>query len=398
MRDAVSDRLVCSGFIPVLMIFSLVACSESVIEAQFNTSPTVSGVNITGDSAVVDDVLTGSYDYADVEGDVEGVSTFRWLRDGVVIDDATSIDYTLVSADVPAQIIFEVTPVAATGKRTGNAVTSSGIYTGTFGRSLNDTGITGCGDYAYNDTGIYSVTGSGSHDIGLDCTVQPVIVTRDEDGQDNDGDIVPVGQDALYGRDDTNNDSSDGYAGFSFTKLDADGEALSDQTQTYAANPWACVKDNVTGLIWEVKTSSNRQKSSYTYTWYKSTGINTGGYAGATDGINTDGSDACLDTTRCDTEKYVSDINAGNSGAGLCGATDWRLPSKHELTSIVNNSKVGPSIDAAYFPNTQSSYYWSSSPYAGGKFFAWFVSFYDGYAGLNNKNDSRYIRLVRTGQ
>src|SRR5690554_415962 len=106
---------------------------------------------------------------------------------------------------------------------------------------LNDTGITQCGNYAFEG-------GSGVSNNSVDCATAGS--TQTTAGTDANGDPVPVGQDAVYGRDATHNDDSDGHAGFSFTKLDANGDALADQTQDYATNPWACVKDNVTGLIW----------------------------------------------------------------------------------------------------------------------------------------------------
>ena len=269
---------------------------------------------------------------------------------------------------------------------------------------LNDTGITSCGDYAYTDTGTYAVTGSGNHNNNLDCSIQSTVPTQTTDGYDADGDVLRAGQDALYGRDVTNNDDSDGHAGFSFTKIGANGVPLADQTQSYATKPWACVKDNVTGLIWEVKTTSGLQSNSYRYTWYNSTGMNDGGDWGIGDtGVGTTtgyetlagiyaGSDNCTNNTRCDTKKYVNDINSG----GLCGASDWRLPSKQELLSIVNNNNVSPAIDSNYFPNSQSSYYWSSSPFASNSYLAWCVGFSsDGSVNGANKHDSIYIRLVR---
>ena len=54
-----------------------------------------------------------------------------------------------------------------------------------------------------------------------------------------------------------------GEAGFDFTKLDANGNAL-----PASATSWDCVRDNVTGLIWEVKTTSGLRSWSNTYTWY----------------------------------------------------------------------------------------------------------------------------------
>jgi len=70
--------------------------------------------------------------------------------------------------------------------------------------------------------------------------------------------------------------------------------------------------------------------------------------------------------TRCDTEKYTANVNVSNIGAGLCGATDWRLPSLQELGTIVNYNQVTLSqqtysVDINYFPNSQPSLYWSSS-------------------------------------
>src|SRR3990167_9252666 len=41
--------------------------------------------------------------------------------------------------------------------------------------------------------------------------------------------------------------------------------------------------------------------------------------------------------------------------------TDWRLPNIKELKSIVDNTKDSPAINKIYFPNTNSSYYWSST-------------------------------------
>jgi hypothetical protein len=95
-----------------------------------NSAPTASNVSINDDNAglaVVGDNLSGTYSYADAESDAEGTSTFRWLRDGAAINSATAASYVLDVADVAAQITFEVTPVAATGTTTGNAVTSAGI-------------------------------------------------------------------------------------------------------------------------------------------------------------------------------------------------------------------------------------------------------------------------------
>jgi hypothetical protein len=192
-------------------------------------------------------------------------------------------------------------------------------------------------------------------------------------------------QDAQDGRDKTHNDDSDGHAGFSFTKLDANGNPLAA-----SAAAWSCVRDNVTGLIWEVKTDDGglRDKD-WTYSWYNPDAATNGGSAGTADG-----GDNCFNTARCDTQKYVADVNA----QGLCGAEDWRLPDPRELLSIVSNDRVNPAIDTTYFPNTVASWVWSASPYANNPGYAWYVYF--GYGGVDgySKGYAGSVRLVRGGQ
>jgi hypothetical protein len=57
--------------------------------------------------------LTGSYAYVDEQDDLEGTSTFRWLRDGLPIPDETGPTHLVLPEDVGAQLGFEVTPVSA---------------------------------------------------------------------------------------------------------------------------------------------------------------------------------------------------------------------------------------------------------------------------------------------
>ena len=101
-------------------------CS-SICQVEPNFPPTASNVLISG-TPHVGQVLAGSYDYADSEGDLQGASTFRWLHtDGEVdipIDGATALTYTLVAADEGALIKFEVTPVAQSGPSPGEAASA----------------------------------------------------------------------------------------------------------------------------------------------------------------------------------------------------------------------------------------------------------------------------------
>jgi len=60
-----------------------------------------------------------------------------------------------------------------------------------------------------------------------------------------------AGQDCDYGRDENPfmNSDDNGHAGFNFVKLSSAGAELSAD-----ATSWDCVQDNITGLVWEVKT------------------------------------------------------------------------------------------------------------------------------------------------
>jgi len=78
--------------------------------------------------------------------------------------------------------------------------------------------------------------------------------------------------------------------------------------------------------------------------------------------------------------------------------SDWRLPNLKELTSIMNDTKVSPSIDTSVFQYTVSDIYWSSTTYSGNSSYAWLVRFVDGYQSYYDKTYKSYVRCVRAGQ
>lgn len=176
-----------------------------------------------------------------------------------------------------------------------------------------------------------------------------------------------------------------GSKGFDFTKIANDGSAL-----PASATSWRCVRDNLTGLLWEVKTDDGGlQDKDWTYTWYNPDSTKNGGNAGVQNGGSCTGS-------ACDTYAYVQAVNA----QGLCGYWDWRLPKKRELQGLVDYGipSPGPTIDTAYFPNTPSSWYWSSSVCASYPDGAWLVFFSYGYVYAYNKVGDGHVRLARGGQ
>ncbi|MGR0481468.1 MAG: Lcl C-terminal domain-containing protein [Candidatus Electronema sp. V4] len=255
---------------------------------------------------------------------------------------------------------------------------SNGLSAGNFKllipvRELNDTGITWSGNYASgnNATCVASSTPNG--------------------------DNVVVAQDCSHGPDVTGNDDADGLAGFSYTKLDSNGQPLANQAADYATTPWACVQDNVTGLIWEGKTDDGGlHDKDDIFTWYN-TDPNTNGGANGFDGAANNTCSGYVSgnaATYCNTQAYVARVNT----AGLCGANDWRMPTIKELESLVNYSRTNPAADTGYFPNTPFGTVWSGSPLAGYSDYAWYINFVFGYSNNAYRNNTPAIRLVRGGQ
>ena len=207
---------------------------------------------------------------------------------------------------------------------------------------------------------------------------------------------IDPGQDGSYGRDtDASQIDSDGRLGFQFVKLNANGDPFVDQGQDYSVVPWSCVKDKVTGLIWEVKTKTGLQAALYNYTWYDPDNTTNGGNPGEQAGTT-----HCGNTlAHCNTYEYINAINAKK----LCGYSDWRLPLREELRSLIDYSipAIGPLIDTRFFPNTVPTDHWTSQTamysyefVKGDK--AWEVHFDLGRSEAHGKNRTAVVvRLVR---
>ncbi len=193
---------------------------------------------------------------------------------------------------------------------------------------------------------------------------------------DNSGEITcpAEGQD-FYGQDAQ-------YQGpaRSYTKLDGSGNPLPEN-----AASWVMVRDNVTGLIWEVKENgdgtedyTNPHDADNTYAWCDTNPDTNGGNQGT-----------CGEH---DTEDFINALN----GAGFGGHNDWRLPTVRELTALADLGRADPAIDINFFPNT-GRLYWSATTFARGTDYALRTSFYRGNSGEISKSTKRLVRAVRGG-
>lgn len=201
---------------------------------------------------------------------------------------------------------------------------------------------------------------------------------------------------------------------FNYTKIANDGSELPAEA-ILGANPkdWACTRDNSTGLMWEVKTDDDglRDKDS-TYSWYEPDEAKNGGNAGKKRSYEY--ANWCKGS-ECDINDYTQTVNASR----LCGAKDWRMPSKNELVGLIYcsdeqydlesgecvNSKIStPTIDKTYFPNTEptntdlDSVYWSFSTNPMNPEYASNVIFTDGTSYGATKIGDYYVRLVRNAR
>ena len=146
-----------------------------------------------------------------------------------------------------------------------------------------------------------------------------------------------------------------------------DGE-YSINPMSYTDNGNGTVTDNNTALIWQ------KEDDGSTYNWYQASGTYDGMY-------NPSSQDVC-------------------GSLDLGSYTDWRLPSKKELITLVDYSVPwpGPTINPV-FTNTKQASYWvstSANYYPG---FAWLVDFAAGYVyGYYKDYAYYYVRCVRGEQ
>ncbi len=226
---------------------------------------------------------------------------------------------------------------------------------------------------------------------------------------DNSG-VIPCGDDSYPRQDgDGGRDSvvqylrkiGKGEKAFDFTKLDQFGDELPD-----TANDFACIRDNVTGLIWELKEpviaappASTLRAANNRYSFVNSNAGN-----GDEAGVPAAALTTCPSTENCGLEVYVEEVNE----TAYCGGANWRLPTIEELMSIADFGRVGQNhlLDPAFFRfepdySVQNNlFYWTSQSSAegGGGISAWVFDIRNGNDNTLPKQQTQlgYVRLVRS--
>jgi len=179
--------------------------------------------------------------------------------------------------------------------------------------------------------------------------------------------VLQTGQAGCYAADGT---------GISCAGTGQDGELQKGVVRSYTDNGDGTITDNQTGLMWEKKSRDGTiHDQGNLYNWTDAFGV-------FIDGLNT---------------------------ASFAGYSDWRLPNRFELESLIDLGAQNPSVDTTFNNNcvasctvttcscTASSPYWSSSTFSSTPSFAWYVFFNLGFDGFDAKSNANLVRAVRGG-
>jgi hypothetical protein len=146
----------------------------------------------------------------------------------------------------------------------------------------------------------------------------------------------------------------------------------------FSDNSDGTVTDNLTGLMWLKDANCIKTK----YSSFDNDGTSGDGMVTWQHALNF--------------LKGISNGTYSNCGAGL---SDWRLPNRKELRSMIDYSNYNPALPTGHpFTNVRSSDYWSSTNYSSNTNFTWIVGMWSGCGDFNNKYDYLYIWPVRGGQ
>ncbi len=236
--------------------------------------------------------------------------------------------------------------------------------------TLNDTGQVACFDVSSTSTGTVASGTPAPESTGFegqDCSLGAAAA-------DAVGAQVKIGGSSVAGRD--------------YSKIGNDGSVLPDTAvRGSGATDWACTRDNVTGLIWQLRNNDG------------GVGDQDHRYAFGSNSPFMDEDTCESESTPCNTDQLVQAINA----AGLCGASDWTLPTPAQLESLLAYADPGSTanlIDQTWFPDQANDgvnqfHFWSGDLADTGATTAWVADFDFGWTTVSSLDSAHYVRLVR---
>jgi hypothetical protein len=163
--------------------------------------------------------------------------------------------------------------------------------------------------------------------------------------------------DTLTGK--SENSNKDGLLGARYVKLDQQGKPLARQDLSYNTQPFACVVDAHSGLVWETKRLRKEEDS---YSIYDSDNQfiiqpEEGATKFSATCTEQGSNEVSTDPNLCTVTNQIEWFNQEKR----CGLSNWRLPTLQESLSILNFGnprKVGKNlpanVDTHYFPHMQT--------------------------------------------
>ena len=172
-------------------------------------------------------------------------------------------------------------------------------------------------------------------------------------GRDNNSDC-----DLLAGL--AQNSDKDGILGARYLKLDNQGKPLARQDLSYSQQPFACVLDAHTGLVWETKHNRREEDDYSIYDNDNTFVMEASGLSDTFKGTCTspDTNNVLTDPNLCTVENQIKWVNDDKR----CGLDNWRLPRLQEGYGLIDFGKNrAQNIDDRYFPNLPNGL-WLDSP------------------------------------
>ena len=143
-----------------------------------------------------------------------------------------------------------------------------------------------------------------------------------------------------------------------FSKIANSGDELPPAARLgKGEKAWSCLRDNRTGLVWEIKTTDGGLRDHrWTYTPFDGDPSTNGGFPGYKDKTSGNCLRASMAESSCNTEAYIHAVRDSR----LCGYNDWRLPTVSELVAVsTQTSEALPELTSQLLPNILSGWYWT---------------------------------------